>query len=69
MERKRDHGRRPAGLSLRARRQKDPARDAELTRSFHAMLSRLKEPARPPDGVEPVIVGWVRMDVRFFDGR
>jgi hypothetical protein len=53
------------------RRQKDPARDAALTRSFHAMLSRLKEPARPPDGVRgPLgIIGWVRMDVRFLKER
>ena len=50
-------------MSNRKRRQKDPARDAKLTRSFHAMLSRLKPPARPPDGVRgPLgIVGWVQV--------
>jgi hypothetical protein len=56
---------------MKPRRQKDQARDAALTRSFHAMLSRLKEPARPPDGVRgPLgIVGWVQVDVRFLKRR
>ena len=45
--------------------QKNPERDAQLTRNFHRWLRRLKEPPRPPDGVRPVIVGWVQLDVRF----
>jgi hypothetical protein len=43
------------------RRQVDPERDAELTRAFHRMMDALQ----PDDGVLPVIVGWVRIDVRF----
>lgn len=53
------------------RRQKDPARDAALTESFHRMLSALEPPARPQDGerVPLGIIGWVRMDVRFLKER
>lgn len=47
------------------RRQVDPERDAELTRAFHRMMDALHPPPRPVDGVLPVIVGWVRIDVRF----
>jgi hypothetical protein len=47
------------------RRQVDPERDAELTRAFHRMMDALQPPPRPDDGVLPVIVGWVRIDVRF----
>jgi hypothetical protein len=56
---------------MKPRRQKDPARDAALTESFHAMLSRLKAPERPPDGVRgPLgIIGWVRVDVRLLRKR
>lgn len=55
------------------RRQKNPARDAAVTASFHRMLSRLKAPRRPVDGVKwdpakhPIDwPGWpmVRVDVR-----
>lgn len=51
------------------RRQRNPKRDAELTRSFHRMLRRLKEPPRPIDGVTLDIIGYVQMDVRFFNGQ
>jgi hypothetical protein len=53
------------------RRQKDPVRDARLTESFHRLLSRLREPKRPVDGVKlahPIEwPGWqmVQVDVRF----
>jgi len=55
----------------RIRRQKNPARDAELTRSFHRMLSRLNPPPKPIDGVKlshPIDwPGWqmVQVDVMF----
>lgn len=49
------------------RRPKDPARDAALTESFHRMLSQLEPPPKPPDGVLPVIIGWVRVDVRLLE--
>lgn len=63
---------------LGARVQRDPARDAALTRSFHRMLSRLEPPPKPVDGVpwDPIRYpiewpGWprVRMDVRFLEDR
>lgn len=58
----------------RCRRQRDPARDARLTESFHRMLSGLRPPRRPVDGMpwDPVQhpiewPGWprVQIDVRF----
>lgn len=60
--------------SADAQRQKNPARDAALTESFHWMLRRLKVPRKPVDGIpwdplrHPIDwSGWprVRMDVRF----
>ena len=51
------------------RRPKDPARDAEITRQFHRMLDTLREPPRPPDGVLPVLIGYVQLDVRFMQSR
>lgn len=63
---------------MRLRRQKDPQRDRELTIAFHRMLSKLKAPRRPVDGVKwnpnahPIDwAGWpiVQMDVRFLTGR
>lgn len=63
---------------LGARVQKDPARDARLTRAFHSMLSRLQPPPKPVDGFpwDPVKhpinwPGWprVRLDVRFLEER
>jgi hypothetical protein len=59
---------------LRARRQKNPKRDAALTRAFHRMLRNLHPPPKPVDGVRlrhPIDwPGWVRIqvDVRFLDG-
>lgn len=60
----------------------DRRRDRVLTESFHQMLSRLKVPPRPIDGVPiprvlqddinwPQWLGWsrVRMDVRFLRRR
>lgn len=56
-----------------AREPKNPKRDRQLTDAFHRMLSRLKAPRRPVDGVKwnplthPIDwPGWprVRMDVR-----
>jgi hypothetical protein len=47
------------------RRQKNPARDAKLTKQLHRLLKRLKPPPRPVDGVQPAIIGWVQIDVRF----
>ncbi len=56
------------GITMNARFQKDPMRDAELTAAFHRMLSVLKPPRKPIDGIKVKdlrVLGWVRMDVRF----
>ena len=59
-----------------ALRQKNPRRDAALTERFHRMLSELKPPKKPVDGVKwnplthPIDwPGWprVRMDTRFLE--
>jgi hypothetical protein len=52
---------------MRPRRQKDPARDAALTRQLYRLLRRLKPPRRPVDGEKlPLrVIQIVQMDVRF----
>ena len=68
----------PQPSELRRRKQRDPERDARLTREFHRMLSRLKPPPKLVDGVKwdparhPIEWhGWprIRMDVRFFRSK
>lgn len=63
----------PCTLSFRHTHPRHPKRDAALTRRFHHMLSRLKPPPRPVDGVKwnpfthPLDwPGWpiVRVDIR-----
>lgn len=58
----------PETDAARVRYPKNPARDAELTRAFHAMLASAVPPPNPdapPAGTRLGIIGWVRMDVRF----